>query len=389
MADGKAYVDLGKEPQFTVTANGAQVRLTTWGENVNAGRHARRSAGSACRRRWRCFPNRRSPASVDVNLPAVVAGDTTIRDVALSAAPALDGWYLRSAVRHVAGPLHARGERVCSPPARRRASTARCCWRSSSRPVSPPGCRRMSTRRSGGCRPPASMRRSISTRRANRSADGDHPRRGEVDRRDRAHCPSQRQAGAGGKLQGGALDVETGSALASLFVSDTGAFRYMGHDLDLEAQSRAGRGCRTDGRCGGHVALRVKDDRLDIDRLSIVDLAGASLSAHRLGARADRRADRRHRRHGRRRRSEPLAATSRAQLSRQAAVARDLQRPRGRLSRPAQGCAAGCRRQRRRWGDGTQRSTSPSAPRATAGGSEFSATAVGKLQGRAFAGRAA
>jgi hypothetical protein len=28
------------------------------------------------------------------------------------------------------------------------------------------------------------------------------------------------------RLQGGALDAETGSALASLFVSDTGAFRY-------------------------------------------------------------------------------------------------------------------------------------------------------------------
>jgi hypothetical protein len=37
VADGAAYVELGKEPKFNVTANGAQVRLTNWGENVNAG----------------------------------------------------------------------------------------------------------------------------------------------------------------------------------------------------------------------------------------------------------------------------------------------------------------------------------------------------------------
>src|SRR5690606_9666058 len=36
------------------------------------------------------------PGSVEVRLPAVVAGDTTVRDVSLSARPSRDGWILDS-----------------------------------------------------------------------------------------------------------------------------------------------------------------------------------------------------------------------------------------------------------------------------------------------------
>lgn len=36
------------------------------------------------------------PGTVEVKLPAVLAGDTTIRDVHLSAEPAADGWAIKS-----------------------------------------------------------------------------------------------------------------------------------------------------------------------------------------------------------------------------------------------------------------------------------------------------
>jgi hypothetical protein len=42
------------------------------------------------------FPKPVIPGTVEVNLPAIVAGDTTIRDVRLSAEPADGGWTLNS-----------------------------------------------------------------------------------------------------------------------------------------------------------------------------------------------------------------------------------------------------------------------------------------------------
>ena len=42
------------------------------------------------------LPRPTIPGLIDVDLPAVVAGDTTIRDVKLKAEPAADGWNVRA-----------------------------------------------------------------------------------------------------------------------------------------------------------------------------------------------------------------------------------------------------------------------------------------------------
>ena len=51
---------------------------------------------AAVQRRSRRPAEANHSGHVDVNLPAVVAGDTTIRDVRLSAEPAEDGWTVKS-----------------------------------------------------------------------------------------------------------------------------------------------------------------------------------------------------------------------------------------------------------------------------------------------------
>ena len=80
------------------------------------------------------------------------------------------------------------------------------------------------------------------------------------------------------KLTGDALDVDGLTAFASLFVSDDGANRLADHDLDLDIKagpvSVAGLTAET-----VDTALRLRERTLEIDRLSIGGLEGATISA--------------------------------------------------------------------------------------------------------------
>jgi uncharacterized protein involved in outer membrane biogenesis len=277
VADGKAYIELGKEPKFNVTANGAQVRLTNWGENVNAGATIGDRL-AALQEMLALFPKPPIPGVVDVKLPAVVAGDTTIRDVALSAAPALDGWYLSSASATLPGrsTLEAKGFLTTGKKPRFEGSlllavkqpSGFAAWLSKDVDAA---IRRLPAAGFSGDVYLDASRQSFKRMEI---ILGEAKLTGEIERT----TPSNAGPLLKASLQSEALNGETGSALASLFVSDTGAFRYMGHDVDLKV--KAGRvdvaGVTADSV---DAALRVKDDRLDIDKLSVADLAGASLSA--------------------------------------------------------------------------------------------------------------
>jgi hypothetical protein len=78
-ADGKA-VDLGVSPRFSIEANGAQVQFD---EAVGCRGRRRVTLRSASRRLAAALdmPKPTIPGTIEVNLPAVVAGDTTVRDV--------------------------------------------------------------------------------------------------------------------------------------------------------------------------------------------------------------------------------------------------------------------------------------------------------------------
>ncbi|RVD18525.1 AsmA family protein, partial [Mesorhizobium sp. M7A.F.Ca.ET.027.02.1.1] len=96
IADGKASVDLGLKPSFAIEANGAQVQFD---EAVGA----EAGAGLTLDQRIAAFeqalldmPKPTIPGTVEVKLPAVVVGDTTVRDVHLSAEPVDGGWSVKS-----------------------------------------------------------------------------------------------------------------------------------------------------------------------------------------------------------------------------------------------------------------------------------------------------
>jgi len=80
------------------------------------------------------------------------------------------------------------------------------------------------------------------------------------------------------RLEGGELDVDGLAAFASIFVSDKGANRFADRDLDF--QIKAGP-VSAGGLTADTVdtALRLRDGLLEVDRLSVGGLAGASISA--------------------------------------------------------------------------------------------------------------
>src|SRR5690606_6601237 len=91
-----AEFTLGAEPRFSIRADGAQIRFE---DAAGAGEEGGAAFGerlAALREFLLDMPRPAIPGRIEVALPAIVAGDTTVRDVHLSAEPAEGGWTLAS-----------------------------------------------------------------------------------------------------------------------------------------------------------------------------------------------------------------------------------------------------------------------------------------------------
>ena len=278
-AEGKAFVDFGTEPRFALSVDGAQVRFD---EAIGA---ETSGSGLTLAQRIAAFqealldlPKPSIPGTVEVNLPAVVAGDTTVRDVRLSAEPASGGWAVKSLAATLPGrtTLEADGTLRTEGDFGFSGSLLLAIGQPSgfaawvSQDVDD-AIRRL---------PAAGFRAKVDlTQRRQAFSDlelglGNATFRGEAERRQ----PDDAKPATVLKLAGGALDVDGLAAFASLFVSDVGVNRFADGDLDLEVKagpvSAAGLTAQS-----VDTALRLREGLLEIDRLSIGDLAGATVSA--------------------------------------------------------------------------------------------------------------
>ena len=277
-ADGAASLDFGSEPRFAVKANGSQVRFD---EAAGAGEGARLTLQqrlAAVERTLTSLPKPTIPGSIEVNLPAVVAGDTTIRDVVLAAEPAKDGWILKAAnatlpgrtTLEASGLLRTNGEigfngslllAVGQP-------SGFAAWLAKDIDEA---IRRLP---SAGFSANVEMSRHEQLFRDLELVLGKAKFKGEVESRQ----PADQRPSVVMKLDGGMLDVDGLSAFASLFVSDAGENRFAQSDLDFQVKAGPikGAGVSADSV---DTAMRLRDGHLEIDRLAIGGLAGASVSA--------------------------------------------------------------------------------------------------------------
>ncbi|UVK52121.1 AsmA family protein [Mesorhizobium sp. AR02] len=279
-ADGKASVDLGLKPNFAIEANGAQVQLDeAVGAPAGAGLTLdQRIAG--LEQALLDLPKPTIPGTVEVKLPAVVAGDTTVRDVHLSAEPVDGGWKIKSLAATLPGrtTLEADGMLVLNVQSHFGFTgslllavaqpSGFAAWLS--RDVDE-AIRRL---------PAAGFKAKVDLSENHQSFSdlelilGKAKFSGRID----SSQPDDAKPSVLMRLEGGELDVDGLAAFASIFVSDKGANRFANSDLDF--QIKAGP-VSAGGLTADTVdtALRLRDGLLEVDRLSVGGLAGASISA--------------------------------------------------------------------------------------------------------------
>ncbi|RRI06933.1 cell envelope integrity protein TolA [Mesorhizobium tamadayense] len=277
-ADGKASVDLGLKPHFSIEASGAQVQFD---EAVGASA----GAGLTLDQRIAAFkqtllhmPKPTIPGTVEVRLPAVVAGDTTVRDVRLSAEPVEGGWSVKSLAATLPGRATLEADGMLSVEDRFGFTgslllavgqpSGFAAWLSKD---VDDAIRRL---------PAAGFKAKVDLS-ANRQSFSDLELilgKAKFSGRIDSSQPDGARPSVLMRLEGGELDVDGLAAFASIFVSDKGANRFSDRDLDFQIKagpvSAGGLSADT-----VDTALRLRQGLLEIDRLSVGGLAGASISA--------------------------------------------------------------------------------------------------------------
>jgi hypothetical protein len=279
VADGTALLDLGAEPRFLVQATGAQVRIDDALGNGGAFSGATfRERFEALRVALEDLPRPTIRGTIDLDLPAIVAGDTTIRNVRLSAEPDERGWTINALSALLPGrtTLEASGALATDAEFGFRGRLLLAVAQPSgfaawvARDVDD-AIRRLPA---AGFSAEVALDERRQLFQGVELVLGDTRFEGSLDRVVR---DGERPA-LTAKLKGDALDVEGMAAFASLFVSDAGVTHFGGHDIDFDLEAGpvtlAGITAET-----VDAVMRLREDALEVERLSLTGLAGASISA--------------------------------------------------------------------------------------------------------------
>ncbi|MBL8584832.1 MAG: AsmA family protein, partial [Rhizobiaceae bacterium] len=229
-AEGTAAIEFIGAPRFSVSMKGAQVRF----DEATAGKAgAGLTLGArieALEKVLASLPRPSMPGTITVDLPAVVAGDTTVRDVSFSAEPSAAGWTLNAFTATLPGrtKLEANGELALGDTFGFKGSLLVAV-------AQPSGFAAWVAREVDDAirRLPAagfSAKVDVSRERQHFSdlelVLGDARFTGELDRRQQGDA----RPAVALSLSGGALDLDGLAAFTSLFVSDAGATRFADHD---------------------------------------------------------------------------------------------------------------------------------------------------------------
>jgi len=301
---GSAGISGGADPSYHVEIRGTQVTLADDGagqEAVSGGVTTSFSQrlGSLQSTLAR-LPLPPLPGSIDVDLPAIVAGDTTIREIRLAASPddsdgadARRRWKVSGFTAQLPGRTTVEANGILQLPlagdegsqasfrgdllvaSRQPSGLATWLTGSAAEPV-----RRMANAGFAAKVELTPERQDIGDLQV---ILGPARMEGSVVRiSDPARRPTLDV-----KLSGDAIDFATLEAVAAVFVGEGGASRFSGHDLDiaLDLSNPDIAGVRL-GRLD--TSIRSRGERIEIDRLSATGLYGALVSAT---ASLDRKAD--------------------------------------------------------------------------------------------------
>ncbi|HEV7433880.1 MAG TPA: AsmA family protein [Pseudorhizobium sp.] len=281
---GEATLDTGDQPEFLLTADGQQIdvnRLGT-GERAKTGRDAAASA----QRRIQAFvdiatqiPIPQVPGRASFRLPAVVANDTTVRDIQIDVRPAGAGWTVENFAATLPGrtQVEAKGALALED----RISFVGDMLLASNQPSGladwlsgsvDPAIRQL---RSAGFSARVNLTPELQRFDDLELAIGPATLRGRVER----HAPIEATPSLTLDLAGNEIDLDAMRALASLITGNDAGADVLDHKVaaSLKAEQFTAFGIAADDV---DTVFTLSEGELSLERLSVGDLAGAAITAH-------------------------------------------------------------------------------------------------------------
>jgi len=280
---GEATLDTGQAPEFLLTADGQQIdvnRLGT-GERAKTGRDA---AASAQRRIQAVIdiaaqiPIPQVPGRASLRLPAVVANDTTVRDIRIDVRPAGSGWTVENFAATLPGrtQVEAKGALTLE----NRIGFVGDMLLASNQPSGladwlsgtvDPAIRQLKT---AGFSARVNLTPQLQRFEDLELAIGPATLRGSVER----HAPPEAVPSLTLDLAGDEIDLDAMRALASLITGDDAGEDVLDHTVaaNLKAERFTAFGVAADRV---DTVFTLSEGQLSLERLSIGDLAGAAIAA--------------------------------------------------------------------------------------------------------------
>ncbi len=275
-ADGKGALTFGTTPRFDLVLDGTQVTFSDKGDKVSAGSGVANRV-AAVKAFVDAVPVPTMPGTISVNLPAIVAGDTTIREVAFTAVPEGEAWRVRGFRSTLPGRTRlevdgilSRGDKFGFKGSLLMASNQPAGLANWLTGEVDPAIRKLAA---AGFSANADLDPVVQRLDNLEVAIGASSLKGSAVRRTDGTRPTLELV-----LKGEALDLDALSAMAAGVISDTRGNRLGGHDLALTLDAGPVTAGAVEAEALG-LSVRLKQDRADIDRLMIRQVAGASLSA--------------------------------------------------------------------------------------------------------------
>lgn len=278
---GEATFDTGKTPEFLLIADGQQLNFDRVGDGADSVEATARSFEqrlAALRALLAWAPVPQMPGRVSAALPAIVAGDTTIREIFIDAHPDGAAWrierleaklpgrtqFLAEGRLGVGAEFGFSGEMVVAS----NQPSGFASWLTTN--VDP------SIRRLEAAGISAKVDLSAQLQRFDQMeiAIGTASLKGRLER----VVPMQGRPSLNILLDGEDVDLDAIRAFAGLIVGDGKENRLAGHDISarLSADRFDALGVAAQG---ADLSLRLKGGTLDIDRFTVTDIAGASISS--------------------------------------------------------------------------------------------------------------
>jgi uncharacterized protein involved in outer membrane biogenesis len=283
---GEATLDTGSKPEFLLTADGQQIDVNRLGSSKGSNGKTNRNPAISARQRLNSLiaiaaeiPVPQVPGKATFRLPAIVAGDTTIRDVQLDLEPAGTGWKIDHAVGTLPGrtQVEARGNLMLQGEPNfignlvvaSNQPSGLASWLVGS---VDPAIRQL---RQAGFSADVSLRHEEQRFENLEIAIGAATLKGRIDRQGGTDKTPPKLAV---DLAGDALDLDALRALTGLFTGqDTGESLF---DHRITAHLQAGKfmafGVPADNV---DTSFSIADGALTLDKLSVRDVAGAEITA--------------------------------------------------------------------------------------------------------------